>query len=76
MASKTYLCLGDPQNATSGTLELDLVVFREKGEQTRYLTITFGQKDQDGESSAVSINLNEESFNAMRDYFKNLEWNS
>ena len=76
MASKTYLCLGDPANPSSGTLELDLVVFREKGEQTRYLTITFGQKDQSGEPATVSINLNEESFNSIREYFKNLEWNS
>lgn len=76
MASKTYLCLGDPENPTSGTLEFDLVVFREKGEQTRNLTITFGQKDQSGEPAEVSIKLNEESFNVIREYFKNLEWNS
>lgn len=76
MASKTYLSLGDPANPKSGMLELDLVVFREKGEQTRYLSVTFSQKDGDNEPASVSINLNEESFNSIREYFKNLDWNS
>ncbi len=76
MSSKTYLALGDPSNPSSGVLELDLVVFREKGEQTRYLSITFSQKDEKGEPASVSINLNEESFNSIREYFKNLDWNS
>ena len=76
MVSKTYLCLGDPENTSSGTLELDLVAYREKGEQTRYLSVTFGQKDDQGEPASVSINLNEESFNTIREYFKNLDWNS
>jgi len=76
MSSKTYLALGDAANPTSGTLELDLIVFREKGEQTRYLNVTFGQKDEAGQQSSVSISLNEESFNSIKEYFKNLEWNS
>lgn len=76
MSSKTYLCLGDQSNPASGTLELDLVVFREKGEQTRCLNITFGQKNGNNEPSSVSISLNEESFNSIKEYFKNLDWNS
>ena len=76
MASNTYLCLGDPENPASGRLEFDLVVFREKGEQTRNLTITFGQQDQSGEPAKVSIKLNEEAFGVIREYFKNLDWNS
>lgn len=76
MSAKTYLALGDANNPSSGTLEFDLIVFREKGEQTRYLNVTFGQKDGNNEPSTVSISLNEESFNSIREYFKNLDWNS
>ena len=72
MANKTYLALGDAANPNSGTLEFDLIVFREKGEQTRYLNVTFGEKDQ----NPTSISLNEESFNSIKEYFKNLDWNS
>ena len=76
MASKTYIALGDATNPESGKLELDLIVFREKGEQTRYLNVSFTQKDEGGQPSTVAISLNEESFNSIREFFKDLEWNS
>lgn len=76
MSSKTYLCLGSAENPSAGSLELDLVVFREKGEQTRYLNLSFAQPDENNETKSVSINLNEESFNTIREFFKQLDWNS
>jgi hypothetical protein len=76
MSSKTYLCLGSPENPEAGLLELDLVVFREKGEQTRYLNLSFAQPDENGVMKSVSVNLNEESFNNIREFFKQLDWNS
>jgi hypothetical protein len=76
MASTTYLCLGSPENPSAGLLELDLVVFREKGEQTRYLHLSFAQPDENNNMKSVSVNLNEESFKTIQEFFKQLDWNS
>lgn len=76
MTSKTYLCLGNPENPKDGQLELDLIAYREKGEQTKYLSLSFSQPDEGGESNSVSVRLNEESFNSIKEFFKQLDWNS
>ena len=76
MGSTTYMCLGNKENPDAGILELDLVVFREKGEQTRYLSISFAQPDEKGNMKSVSINLNEESFQNVKKFFEQLDWQS
>jgi hypothetical protein len=69
----TYLCL---QNE-NGSFEADLVTFREKGQQVRYLAFTFtnlNQKTNIQEQSTLS--LDEQSFLKLKDFFRQLEWNS
>lgn len=64
---QTYLCL----NSDDGTkLEVDLVMFREKGEQVKYLAVSFTDANQ----NKASISLNEESFDTIKLFFKELDW--
>ena len=68
---ETYACL---QNDT-GKIEVDLVTYREKGQQVRYLSLNVQQIHQEGTTSST-ICLDEEAFNKIKIFFKQLEWNS
>lgn len=71
---QTYIGIGSQEN---GSLEFDLIAFREKGQQVRYLSITFsGNNPKTGESQESFINIDEEAFNTVKDFFRQLEWNS
>jgi hypothetical protein len=69
---QTYLGLSNE----AGLIEIDLVTFREKGEQVRFLSIQVGGVGQDGQHQLAHINLDESAFNQIKGFFKQLEWNS
>ena len=65
---QTYLNL----NREDGSkLEVDLITFREKGQQVKYLAITFTDANQ----NSASISLDQESFNTLKTFFRQLDWN-
>jgi type VI protein secretion system component Hcp len=65
---QTYICL-DSENGTQ--FEVDLITFREKGQQVKYLSVSF----TDVNKNVVSISLNQESFSTIKSFFKQLDWN-
>lgn len=71
----TYLSIGD---SSSTLLEIDLVTFREKNQEMRYLGLTFtGTNPKTGEPQESFVNIdNEESFYVLKNFFAQLEWNS
>jgi len=69
----TYLCLKNEKSL----IEIDLVTFREKGEQTKFLSVgILAKNEKTGEGQEVGISLDEESFLTLKEFFKQLEWNS
>lgn len=65
---QTYICL----NNEDGTkFEVDLITFREKGQQVKYLSFSF----TDAKQNTATISLTEESFNIIKSFFKQLDWN-
>jgi len=72
---QTYLAIGDVE---STLLEVDLVTFREKNQEMRYLGLAFtGTNPKSGEPQEAFINIdNEEAFNIIKNFFAQLEWNS
>ena len=70
---ETYLGLS---NETS-LMEIDLVTARQKGEEIRYLLVTFGGKDaRNNEQQNASISIDEGGFNQIKKFFAQLEWGS
>jgi type VI protein secretion system component Hcp len=65
---QTYVCL-DSENGTK--FEVDLITYREKGQQVKYLSISF----TDVNENVASLSLNEESFGIVKTFFKQLDWN-
>ena len=75
----TYLGLAfqSDDETVANSLEIDLVTARQRGEEVRYLAVTVMTKTADMEESAeVSINLDRESFDKLKIFFNQLEWNS
>lgn len=69
----TYLKVGDE----TSSLEFDLVTFRQKGKEERYLAITFSGYNINKEPVEVQeafINVGEQDFSKIKDFFKNLDW--
>jgi len=69
----TYLKVGDD----TSSLEFDLVTFRQKGKEERYLAISFlgyNINAEPVEKQEAFINIEEEDFNKIKDFFKNLDW--
>lgn len=65
---QTYICLSNEDNTK---FEVDLITFREKGKQVKYLSVSF----TDAKESCVSLSLDEESFETLKKFFKQLDWN-
>ncbi len=65
---QTYICL----NSENGTkFEVDLITYREKGQQVKYLSVSFTDVNQ----NVASLSLSEESFHTIKSFFKQLDWN-
>lgn len=58
-------------------LEVDLVISREKGKETRKLSLSFAGIDLDKkEMIEKSVNIDKDNFEKLKDFFCNLDWNS
>lgn len=73
--AKTYLNIGTPE---TGMLEIDLISFRQKNEEARYLSLSFTGMQKSGEESEPVIFAidNEEAFLTLKNFFIQLSWNS
>ena len=72
---ETYFFYNDEE---SGSLEVDLVTFREKGEETRYLSFSLSGYDLNQDppmplQSTLSISRKED-FEKMKKFFAQLNW--
>lgn len=67
----------DEENQPISVLEVDLVISREKGKETRKLSMNFAGIDlSKKEMIEKSINLDQESFENLKRFFTQLDWNS
>ena len=70
----TYIKVG----SEDASLELDLITFREKGKEARYLSVSFTGVDITKEPNVIQeafVNIDEEDFNRIKMFFQQLEWN-
>jgi hypothetical protein len=64
------------ENVVSGIIEVDLISFREKGQESRFLSINTTGAGEDGNSSTTSININnEQDFDRFKKFISELNWN-
>jgi len=74
-SSKTYFKCGTEE---SGILEIDLVTFRERGNETRYLAFKFSgidaRQDPPVPQEAFLDIANEEEFKKLKQFFSELNW--
>lgn len=76
--TKTYIRLEtkNPEGEVSGVLEIDLISFRERGQESRYLSINTVGAGQDGNQTDTTISIdNEADFKRFKDFISNLNWN-
>lgn len=78
--NKTYIEIiaeKDSQGQPLSVLEVDLIISREKGKETRRLCMNFAGIDMEKkEMIEKSINIDRESFEQLKEFFSNLDWNS
>jgi hypothetical protein len=76
--AKTYMRL-ETKNAegqVSGVLEIDLISFRERGQESRYLSVNTVGAGQDGDQSDTTLSIdNEADFRRFKDFISDLNWN-
>lgn len=65
---QTYVSL---DSGDGSKFEVDLITYREKGQQVKYLSVSFTDSNQ----NVASLSLNQESFNTIKSFFANLDWN-
>ena len=67
----------DSEGQPLSVLEVDLVISREKGKETRRLQINFTGIDMEKkEMVEKSVNIDRQSFERLKHFFCNLDWNS
>lgn len=76
--NKTYIEIITEKDATGqplSVLEVDLIISREKGQETRRLAMNFaGIENQ--EMIEKTVNIDKDSFEELKLFFSNLDWNS
>ena len=76
--TKTYIRLEtkNSQGELSGVLEIDLISFRERGQESRYLSINTIGAGNSGEQSDTTLSIdNELDFNRFKKFISDLNWN-
>lgn len=76
--TKTYIRLEtkNSEGQVSGILEIDLISFREKGEESRYLKLFSVGAGSNGEQSDTTLSIdNETDFNRFKKFISELNWN-
>ena len=74
----TYIKLEttNTEQQISGIIEVDLISFRDRGQESRFLSINTTGSDAEGNSSTTSININNEAdFNRFKKFISELNWN-
>ena len=75
---KTYIKLETKGQGggVTGVIEIDLISYREKGEESRYLSVSAVGVDSSGEPSNTFISIdNEADFNRLKMFISDLNWN-
>lgn len=70
ISPQTYFSMGSSE---TGSIEIDLVSFRQKNQEAKYLTIAIKNPGQNEEQSFAIDN--EEAFNTLKKFFEQLVWN-
>lgn len=76
--TKTYIRLEtkNSEGELSGVLEIDLISFRERGQESRYLSINAVGAGGNGEQSDTTLSIdNEADFNRFKKFISELNWN-
>ena len=76
--TNTYIRLEtkNPDGQVSGVLEIDLISFRERGQESRYLSINAVGAGKDGNQSDTTISIdNEADFKRFKEFVSKLNWN-
>ncbi len=76
--TKTYFRMEtkNTEGQISGILEIDLISFREKGEESRYVKIFSVGAAEDGNQSETNLSIdNEGDFNRFKKFVSELNWN-
>ena len=67
----------DSDGQPISVLEVDLVISREKGKETRRLSLNFSGIDMvKKEMVEKSVNIDRDNFERLKHFFCNLDWNS
>jgi len=77
---KTYIEIvasKDESGQPMSVLEVDLIISREKGKENRRLAMNFMELDVKSKQIVEkSVNIDQESFRELKEFFSNLDWNS
>jgi hypothetical protein len=77
---KTYIEIvasKDESGQPMSVLEVDLIISREKGKENRRLAMNFAEIDvKSKQILEKSVNIDQESFRKLKEFFSNLDWNS
>jgi len=74
---KTYLGLSaEGENDQKDSIEFDLITARQRGTEIRYLSISIANGNANSPEAVTSINVDENAFNEIKNFFLNLEWNA
>lgn len=76
--TQTYMKLEtkNSEDVVSGVLEIDLISFRERGQESRYLSISSIGSNGEGEASNTIMSIdNEADFLKLKNFISNLNWN-
>ncbi len=75
----TYISIKikDEDGNITSILEFDLMSFREKGEEKRFLSAnSFGFNPENNEAARAIVNIdNKDDFDKLKNFFEQLEWN-
>jgi len=74
-ATYAMVQIKNAEGEVSGIIESDLISFREKGYENRYLSIKTIGVGEDGNQSTTTITLAEEDFNIFKEFISKLNWN-
>jgi hypothetical protein len=79
-ATSTYIEIvseKDDAGQPISILEVDLVISREKGKETRRLSLNFAGIDlEEQKMIEKSVNIDRDNFERLKSFFCNLDWNS
>jgi len=77
---KTYIeivATKDDSGQPMSVLEVDLIISREKGKENRRLAMNFAEIDVASKQIVEkSVNIDRDSFEQLKNFFTNLDWNS